>query len=154
MEFITKININHCAEELNVSVNDIKIAVAHVGRSFNDVTEYLENYHNCGVNLKLSNFKVKGTAFLIEEKNAEIKSLERDIRDYKIIIDALNQKIEKLENSNPEVKFPFIREYTTDKYTQYQVIYEKGGIVSTCCFRDKKDEAIAFLEYLKDTQKE
>ena len=150
-DFVTQDNLKELSDEWNVSTLGIIEAIKRVGRCKDDVLEYLEN-NSAALVLKDGDFKINYTALMIKNKNCEIEALNRSIEQDKIIIEALNQKIEKLEKSSSEIKFPFIREYTTDKYTQYQVIYEKGGIVSTCCFRDKKDEAIVFLEYLKDTQ--
>lgn len=151
LDFVTQDNLKELSIDWNVSTFEIIEAIKKVGRCKDDILEYLEN-NSTALVLKDGDFKINYTALMIKNKNCEIEALNRSVEQDKIIIDALNQKIEKLEKSNSEIKFPFIREYTTDKYIQYQVIYEKGGIVSTCCFRDKKDEAVAFLEYLKDTQ--
>ena len=153
LDFVTQDNLKELSTDWNVSTFEIIEAIKKVGRCKDDVLEYLEN-SSTALALKDSDFKINYTALMIKNKNCEIEALNRCIKQDKIIIDTLNQKIEKLEKSNSEIKFPFIREYTTDKYTQYQVIYEKGGIVSTCCFRDNREEAVAFLNYLKDTQKE
>lgn len=150
-DFVTQDNIKWLSDKWGVSTFDIIEAIKRVGRCQSDVLDYLKN-NTVAIARKDSGFVVYYSAIMVEQKNYEISKLVEIIEQDKSLIKSLNQRIKDLEESAPDIKFPFIREYTTDNYTQYQVIYEKGGIVSTCCFRDKRDEAVAFLEYLKDTQ--
>lgn len=149
--FVTQDNIKQLSEKWGVSVFEIINAIKIIGRCQSDVFDYLKN-GNDSIVRKDNGFMVDYSAIMVEQKNYEIGKLIETIEQDKSLIESLNQKVNDLEESKSDIRFPFIREYTTDNYTQYQVIYEKGGIVSTCCFRDKRDEALAFLEYLKDTQ--
>ena len=58
----------------------------------------------------------------------------------------------KLEEKDREITnvYPFLKEYDNGVFTEYNVVYERDGIVATTCFGKNKEMAYEYLKTLRN----
>lgn len=66
----------------------------------------------------------------------------------KNLIDSMAQQIEDLKNQLKH-KYPYINKYDNGIFVEYNVVYEREGIVATTCFGKNKELAEKYLKQLK-----
>lgn len=66
----------------------------------------------------------------------------------KNLIDSMAQQIEDLKNQLKH-KYPYINKYDNGIFVEYNVVYEREGIVATTCFGKNKELAENYLRQLK-----
>lgn len=83
------------------------------------------------------------------------KGYEQAIKDLKLYKAKQNQRIAELEEQLHELGkekkrvYPFVKKYDNGIFIEYNVIYEREGLVSTMCFGKNKEMAYKFLKELQ-----
>lgn len=89
---------------------------------------------------------------------AEEKFIEELNKEHEIILgfQEYEKKIADLEAKLDEKKkeitnaYPFLKEYDNGVFTEYNVVYERDGIVATTCFGKNKEMAYEYLKTLRN----
>ena len=73
---------------------------------------------------------------------------DKTIAEQQQRIAELEKQLHELEEEQKRV-YPFVKKYDNGIFIEYNVIYEREGLVSTMCFGKNKEMAYKFLKELR-----
>lgn len=89
----------------------------------------------------------------LAEKDKELKRLHKNWRNSQIqqrrLYDNVKQQVVE-QNKELKNKYPFLKKYDNGIFVEYNVVYEREGLVNTICFGKNKEMAEHTLKTLME----